>query len=86
MTFLTLAMLVVGGLRSLTGAVVGTLAVAAIRGFLRALEQGIQIGGSTLHVPQGMQEIALAVVLLLILVYRPRGIVGDRELGLAAAK
>ena len=31
MTFLTLAMLVVGGLRSLTGAVVGTLAVAAIR-------------------------------------------------------
>jgi branched-chain amino acid transport system permease protein len=86
MTFLTLAMLVVGGLRSLTGAVVGTLAVAAIRGFLRALEQGFHIGGATLQVPQGMQEITLAVVLLLILVYRPQGIIGDRELGLAAAK
>ena len=80
MTFLTLAMLVLGGLRSLTGAIVGTLAVAAIRGVLRAFEQGIQIGGTSLQIPQGMQEITLAVVLLLILVYRPQGIVGDREL------
>jgi branched-chain amino acid transport system permease protein len=86
MTFLTLAMLVVGGLRSLTGAVVGTLVVAAIRGFLRALEQGANVGGVNVQVPQGMQEITLAVILLLILVYRPQGIVGDRELGLAAAK
>jgi branched-chain amino acid transport system permease protein len=86
MTFLTLAMLVVGGQRSLTGAVTGTLFVAAIRGFLRALEHGIHIGSATLRVPEGMQEITLAVVLLLILVYRPQGIIGDRELGLAAAK
>jgi branched-chain amino acid transport system permease protein len=86
MTFLTLAMLVVGGLRSLTGAVTGTLAIAAIRAFLRALEQGVNFGGTVLQVPQGMQEIALAVVLLLILVYRPNGIVGDREFGLTAAK
>jgi branched-chain amino acid transport system permease protein len=86
MTFLTLAMLVVGGLRSLTGAVAGTLVVAAIRGFLRALEQGIHIGGANFQVPEGVQEIILAVVLLLILVYRPQGIVGDRELGLTTAK
>jgi ABC-type branched-subunit amino acid transport system permease subunit len=33
-----------------------------------------------------MQEITLAVILLLILIYRPQGIIGDRELGLAAAK
>ena len=59
---------------SLTGAVAGTLVVAAVRGFLRALEQGIHIGGATLQVPQGMQEIALTVVLLLILVYRPRAL------------
>lgn len=36
MTFLTLAMLVVGGMRSLTGAVVGTLAISAVRELLRA--------------------------------------------------
>jgi ABC-type branched-subunit amino acid transport system permease subunit len=33
-----------------------------------------------------MQEITLAIVLLLILVYRPQGIIGDRELGLPVAK
>ncbi len=86
MTFLTLAMLVVGGLRSLTGAVTGTLVVAAIRAFLRALEQGVNFGGTVLQVPPGMQEITLAIVLLLILVYRPHGIIGDREFGLAVAK
>lgn len=86
MTFLTLAMLVIGGLRSLTGAVTGTLVVAAIRGFLRALEQGIHLGSTSLQVPQGMQEITLAIVLLLILVYRPQGIIGDRELGLAVVE
>ena len=76
----------VSGEKDVAGAVAGTLVVAAVRGFLRALEQGIHIGGATLQVPQGMQEITLAVVLLLILVYRPQGIIGDRELGLAAAK
>lgn len=86
MTFLTLAMLVVGGLRSLTGAVTGTLVVAAIRELLRALERGVNLGGTVVQAPQGMQEITLAVMLLIILVYRPEGIVGDRELGLPVAR
>jgi branched-chain amino acid transport system permease protein len=81
MTFLTLAMLVVGGMRSLTGAVVGTLAVSAVRELLRAFERGFDVGGTTLQIPQGSQEIVLAVAFLLILVLRPQGIVGDYELG-----
>ncbi len=82
MTFLTLAMLVVGGMRSLTGAVVGTLAVSAVRELLRAFERGFDVGGTTLQIPQGSQEVVLAVALLLILVLRPQGIVGDYELGI----
>jgi branched-chain amino acid transport system permease protein len=39
MTFLTLAMLVVGGLRSLTGAVVGTLFVVALRESIQLFER-----------------------------------------------
>ena len=81
MTFLTLAMLVVGGMRSLTGAVVGTLAVSAVRELLRAVERGFDVWGNTLQIPQGSQEIVLALALLLILVFRPQGIVGDYELG-----
>ena len=81
MTFLTLAMLVVGGMRSLTGAVVGTLAVSGVREVLRAFERGLDVGGTTLQIPQGSQEIVLALAFLLILVFRPQGIVGDYELG-----
>jgi branched-chain amino acid transport system permease protein len=81
MTFLTLAMLVVGGMRSLTGAIVGTLAISAIRELLRAFERGFDVAGTTIHIPLGTQEIVLALALLLILVFRPQGIVGDYELG-----
>jgi branched-chain amino acid transport system permease protein len=83
MTFLTLAMLVVGGMRSLTGAVVGTLAVSAVRELLRAFERGFDVLGNTLQIPQGSQEIVLALALLLTLVFRPQGIVGDYELGVS---
>jgi branched-chain amino acid transport system permease protein len=81
MTFLTLAMLVVGGMRSLTGAVVGTLVVSAVRELLRAFERGIDVGNLNIHAPEGTQEIWLAVILLVILIFRPQGLVGDRELG-----
>jgi branched-chain amino acid transport system permease protein len=86
MTFLTLAMLVVGGMRSLTGAVVGTLVVSALRELLRAFERGIDIGSLDIHAPEGTQEIWLAVILLVILIFRPQGLVGDRELGRPAVK
>jgi len=81
MTFLTLAMLVVGGMRSLTGAIVGTLAISAVRELLRAFERGFSVAGTSIHIPLGTQEIVLALALLLILVFRPQGIVGDYELG-----
>ncbi len=79
-TFLTLAMLVVGGMRSLAGAVVGVLVLSAVIEILRRLETGIDIGGLTVSVPSGTQEIVLAVAMLLIFLFRPRGIMGGREL------
>jgi len=79
-TFVILAMLVIGGPYSVSGAVVGTLVVTAAREILRAIENYVNI----LQVfPQGFfgfTEVVLAVVLILILVYRPTGIMGSREL------
>jgi branched-chain amino acid transport system permease protein len=80
MTFLTLAMLVVGGMRSLAGAVVGVLVLSAVIEVLRRLETGIDIGGFAVSVPSGTQEIVLAVAMLLIFLFRPRGIMAGREL------
>lgn len=81
MTFLTIAMLVIGGLRSVSGAVIGVVFVSVIRELLQAAERGVSIGTASLHVPEGTREIVLAIVLLAILIFRPGGLIGDRELG-----
>jgi branched-chain amino acid transport system permease protein len=81
MTLMTLAMLVVGGMRSLAGAVVGVLTISIVVEVFRQLESGIALGPDTvLALPAGMQELALALAMLLILVFRPRGIMAGREL------
>jgi len=80
-TFLIVAMLVVGGVRSLTGAVVGTVVVSALTELLRRVEQSAaQLGPIRLGETPGLSEVALALVLLAILLARPRGLTGGREL------
>lgn len=80
LTFVTLTMLVIGGMRSLTGACVGVAFVSVASELFRSVERGIAVGGHTIEAPPGLQEIALAVILLVILVMRPHGLVGDWEL------
>jgi branched-chain amino acid transport system permease protein len=77
-TFLVIAMLVVGGTRSLAGAVVGTLVISVISELLRQAEQG------NLLVPAqaGVRDVGLALVVLIVLLLRPQGITGGKELGL----
>ncbi len=80
MAFVTLSMLVVGGIGSLTGAVAGTLAVTLIVEVLKAGEHGATLGGVHLALPRGSQEIGLGVLMALILIFRPAGLAGGREL------
>jgi branched-chain amino acid transport system permease protein len=86
MTFVTLAMLVVGGIGSLSGAVVGVVAVTFVIEFLRTLEHGFSLGGVTLLLPSGSQEIGLGVVMALILILRPAGLIGGREIAAASGQ
>ena len=80
MTFVTLAMLVVGGIGSLSGAVIGVVAVTFVVEILRTLEHGISVVGSIFSLPAGSQEIGLGVVLALILILRPNGLTRSKEL------
>lgn len=80
LTFTTLSMLVVGGMSSLSGAVLGVLILSMLIQALRWLEAGVSIGASTLALPNGVQEIALGIVMIVILAFRPVGIVGNSEL------
>lgn len=79
LTFITLAMLIVGGTRSLAGAVVGTIVVQTITEAFRQLETGVSIAHTQIALPSGVQELVLAAAMLLILIYRRNGLVGGRE-------
>jgi branched-chain amino acid transport system permease protein len=82
LTFLTLAMLVVGGLTSLWGAVVGALAISGLDSFLSEAENGIHPLGHRLDLPAGTRLVILAALMALVLIVRPSGLTGGREVGL----
>jgi len=79
-TFVVLAMLVIGGPYSVSGAVVGTFVVTVAREGLRAIENYVNILQIFPEGFFGFTEVVLAIVLILILVYRPSGILGSQEL------
>jgi len=81
LTFLTLAMLVVGGVTSLWGAVVGALAVSGLDSFLSQAESGVHVG-FTLNLPQGTRLVFLSAIMALVLILRPSGLTGGREVRL----
>ena len=78
-TFVVIAMLVVGGLRSLAGAVLGPIIVTVVTEVLRQFENGVTVGNTTIMGPVGMTQVGLAVVILIVLILRPSGLMGEGE-------
>ena len=67
-------------MRSLTGAVTGAVVISGITEALRLMEGGFALGETQLAFPKGSQELGIALVMLLVLIFRPSGITGGREL------
>jgi branched-chain amino acid transport system permease protein len=82
LTFVILAMLVIGGAGSLWGAVVGALAVSGLDSFLAEAESGLGIAGRTLDLPSGTRLIVVGLLMATVLVLRPGGLTGGREFSL----
>ena len=82
MTFLTIAMLVVGGMKSLSGAVIGTVFISAVAEALRRVEAGFHVGSILIQARSGLQEVGLGLLMLAVLIWRPKGLTGGRELAL----
>jgi branched-chain amino acid transport system permease protein len=74
-----LTMLIVGGARTTTGAVIGTLGVTAVLEVLRRIENGIEIGGLALPTVFGLQTLGLGACLIVAMILRPQGIVSRGE-------
>ncbi|HEY6032308.1 MAG TPA: branched-chain amino acid ABC transporter permease [Gaiellaceae bacterium] len=81
LTFVTLAMLVFGGVSSLWGAVVGALAISALNSFLGDAENTVHVG-FRLTLPQGTRLVTIGAVMALVVILRPGGLTGGREFGL----
>jgi len=79
LTFLSLAMLVFGGVGSLWGATVGAVLISLLDSYLLQAENGLQLGFFKLTLPAGASDLILGVLMVVVLIVRPRGLTGGRE-------
>lgn len=80
MMFNLLAILVIGGMLSLTGAVVGTVVFEILRQVLSPLDSGWDAGPLSFSEHPGLRFVVLGAIMLLMLARRPGGIVNGYEL------
>ena len=78
-TFLTLAMLVIGGSASMWGAIAGTLVVTAVGQILLLWVQGKSIVGLKIDLPNGARSLIIAATLVGMLLWRSSGITKGQE-------
>lgn len=77
--FLTLAMLILGGMRSVSGAVVGAIVVTIGFEVMRYLESAPVIAGAQLPQIFGLTGFFLGTTIVVFMALRPDGLVGDEE-------
>lgn len=78
-TFLTIAMLILGGMRSVSGAITGSIVVAVGFEIFRGLENGPVILGIDLPEAFGLTGFFLGTVIVFSLTFRPMGLMGNDE-------
>ncbi len=80
-TILILAMLVVGGMRTISGSLIGTAFITVGKEVTRFLGDGPQFAGFRWPKVEGLPDLFLAVALLAVLLVRPGGLLGEFDLG-----
>jgi branched-chain amino acid transport system permease protein len=79
-TFALLAPLVLGGLLTVSGAVVGAVIYAVIVEALKPVQDGFELGFISVGAIPGLTPIVLALLLFLVLRFRPHGLMGSHEI------
>ncbi len=78
-TFNVVVMLVVGGMGSISGSVVGAVLMTLVPEVLRRIETTLAIGGTPLY---GLSQIVVAIAIILIMIFRRQGLLGGKEIQL----
>lgn len=79
LTFLIVAMLVLGGQHSVLGGLVGATLVTFGEELARRLGEGVSLFGTQLPTIRGLPTFFLGAVVLLVMLRRPGGLLGDAE-------
>ncbi len=79
LTFSVWAMVIVGGAGSYLGAIVGAVLITSIRQVTRFLPSDIPLGNELPFI----RLIIIGALLILVLYYRPHGLLGDKERAMA---
>ena len=79
LTFNILMFVVVGGLGSITGSLIGTVVITVLLEWLRFVEDSITIGSWEFAGIPGMRMLIFSLLLLFIILYRREGIIGGYE-------
>ncbi|UOM36445.1 ATP-binding cassette domain-containing protein [Acuticoccus sp. I52.16.1] len=77
--FALVAMLIIGGMATVSGAVTGVVLVTLLQDGVRQLEGGVTVAGVELPAVFGLTTVALSVAILLVIWLRPEGLIGTRE-------
>ncbi|WP_298855874.1 branched-chain amino acid ABC transporter ATP-binding protein/permease [uncultured Ruegeria sp.] len=78
-TFLLLAMLIVGGMTTVTGAVAGAVAITLVTEILRRFEGGFSVAGLEMPAVFGTTQIGIGLIILFAMFRKPDGLAGLKE-------
>ena len=73
-------MSIIGGMFSLSGSIPGAMFYSIVPEFLAPLENGFRLGSIQLPTMFGLSNIIMAVLLILLIIFRGQGIMGNSEI------
>ncbi len=78
-TFMLLAMLIVGGMATVSGALAGTILITVVTESLRRLESGVDIFGIHLPAMFGTTQIGIGLIILFVMYRKSSGLLDHSE-------
>ena len=77
--FNIITMLVIGGMGSVSGSIIGVVSITALSEILRNAERGINLGVLQIPPVYGASQILIAIIFIMVIIYRPMGLMGSNE-------
>ena len=84
--FQIVAMLAIGGIGTISGALVGAGVLTFGAELLAPVQEGFTVMGLRIPPVFGLDNVLMAILLVLIMIYKPRGIMNGRELRMCRRK